>query len=61
MARVVRHFLACKAAHAGSIPTPFSFFDAQLLARMAKLVDAADLKSAGRKRPCRFDSGSGHQ
>ncbi len=29
-------------------------------ARVAKLVDAADLKSAGCNRPCRFDSGLGH-
>jgi hypothetical protein len=30
-------------------------------ARVAKLVDAADLKSAGwLKPPCRFDSGLGH-
>src|SRR5438874_3853970 len=30
-------------------------------AQVAKLVDAADLKSAGLDRPCRFDSGPGHQ
>ena len=30
-------------------------------ARMAKLVDARDLKSLGGKLPCRFDPGSGHQ
>ena len=30
------------------------------IARVAKLVDARDLKSLGWKRPCRFDSGPGH-
>src|SRR5262245_51873904 len=29
-------------------------------ARLAKLVDARDLKSLGWQRPCRFESGSGH-
>ena len=30
-------------------------------ARVAKSVDARDLKSLGLNRPCRFESGSGHQ
>ena len=30
-------------------------------ARVAKSVDARDLKSLGRNWPCRFESGSGHQ
>ncbi len=30
-------------------------------ARMAKLVDARDLKSLGGYTPCRFEPGSGHQ
>ena len=30
-------------------------------ARVVKLVDTADLKSAGLSGPCRFDSGPGHQ
>ena len=33
----------------------------EFAARVAKLVDAADLKSAGLDRPCRFDSGPGHK
>jgi hypothetical protein len=32
-----------------------------IVARMVKLVDTADLKSAALNRACRFDSGSGHQ
>ena len=31
-----------------------------MLARMAKLVDAWDLKSPGVHTPCRFESCSGH-
>ncbi len=34
---------------------------ASAIARMVKLVDTRDLKSLGLNRPCRFDSGSGHQ
>ena len=30
-------------------------------ARMVKVVDTRDLKSLGLNRPCRFESGSGHQ
>ncbi len=32
-----------------------------LVARVAELVDARDLKSLGLYRPCRFDSGHEHQ
>jgi hypothetical protein len=32
----------------------------QYCARVAKLVDARDLKSLGGQPPCRFDSGPGH-
>ena len=32
-----------------------------LLARLAKLVDAPDLKSVSPRGECRFESGSGHQ
>ncbi len=60
---------ACKAVYAGSIPTLASnngrrdrVFGTRCLcmcdARVAELVDAADLKSAGFK-PCRFESGLG--
>ena len=61
---------ACKAVDGGSIPPSASiFFSTSLispcriplrcLARVAKLVDARDLKSLG-LTPCRFDSGPGH-
>ena len=32
-----------------------------MMARVAELVDATDLKSVGGKPPCRFESGPGHQ
>ena len=43
-----------------TLPVAGQSRDNRDLARMAKQVDARDLKSLGHK-PCRFDSGSGHQ
>ena len=37
---------ACKAVYAGSIPTPASIDWSRSVARVVKLVDTADLKSA---------------
>ena len=70
------HAAACKAVDAGSIPTLASIRSRfrrilhQLVsaldgyqasqARVAKSVDARDLKSLDHK-PCRFESGLGHQ
>ena len=42
-----------------SDPSLVLMFD--LPARVAELVDARDLKSLGWQRPCRFESGPGHQ
>ena len=69
------HAAACKAVYAGSIPTlasirrSFQSTRARIApgrtccparARVAKSVDARDLKSLDWKRSCRFESGSGH-
>jgi hypothetical protein len=43
-----------------AVPLPPQSACCASIARMAKQVDARDLKSLGHK-PCRFDSGSGHQ
>jgi peptidyl-prolyl cis-trans isomerase C len=51
------HAAACKAAYAGSIPTQAS--NTVSLARVAKSVDAGDLKSPGLV-PCEFKSRPGH-
>ncbi len=41
------HAAACKAAYAGSIPASASTFYVRYYARVAKQVDARDLKSLG--------------